>query len=65
MRKSSELARRRKHALHESKRGFSIATGSRLIAAGKIKVTQLSPHRIGIREHHAREYLDACLRRVS
>jgi hypothetical protein len=67
---------RRKQALRESvivcpfkefcaKRSFSVVTGCRLIAAGKIKVTQLLPRPVGIREGHAREYLDACLRRVS
>jgi hypothetical protein len=40
-------------------RGFSPATGRRLIAAGKVKATQLSTRRIGI--DHDREYLDACL----
>jgi predicted site-specific integrase-resolvase len=42
-------------------RGFSIATGRRLIAAGKVKVTRLSTRRIGIRSDHDREYLDSCL----
>jgi hypothetical protein len=76
MPESSELTRRRKQALRESvivcpfkefraKRSFSVVTGCRLIAAGKIKVTQLLPRPVGIREGHAREYLDACLRRVS
>jgi predicted site-specific integrase-resolvase len=43
-------------------RGISPATGRRLIAAGKVKVTQLSTRRIGVRSDHDREYLDACLR---
>jgi predicted site-specific integrase-resolvase len=37
-------------------------TGRRIIAAGKIKVTQLSDRRIGIREDHAAEYQAACVR---
>jgi hypothetical protein len=40
-------------------RGFSIATGRRIIAAGKVKVTRLSERRIGIRSDHDRAYLDA------
>jgi len=43
-------------------RGLSVATGRRLIAAGRVKVTQLSERRIGIRSDHDREYLDSCLR---
>jgi len=43
-------------------KGFSRATGRRLVAAGKVKVTQLSPRRIGVREDHDREYLDSCVR---
>jgi hypothetical protein len=43
-------------------RGFSVSTGRRLIEAGKVKVTQISTRRIGIRSDHDREYLDACLR---
>ena len=43
-------------------RGFSIATGRRLITAGRVKVTQLSARRIGIRSDHDREYLNSCLR---
>jgi hypothetical protein len=42
-------------------RGFSIPTGRRLVAAGKVKVTRLSDRRIGIRSDHDREYLDSCL----
>jgi len=41
-------------------RGFSIATGRRLVAAGKVKVTRLSERRIGIRSDHDQEYLDSC-----
>jgi hypothetical protein len=41
---------------------ISIATGRRLIAAGKVKVTQLSARRIGIREDHNAEYQSACIR---
>ena len=43
-------------------RGFSIPTGRRIIAAGKVKVTELSERRIGIRSDHDQEYLDSCLR---
>jgi predicted site-specific integrase-resolvase len=43
-------------------RGISVATGRRLIAAGRVKVTDLSDRRIGIRSDHDREYLDSCLR---
>lgn len=40
--------------------GFSEATGRRIIAAGEGPiVTRLSTHRIGIRERHYREWLDA------
>jgi hypothetical protein len=42
-------------------RGFSVATGRRLIAAGRVKVTRLSERRIGIRSDHDQEYLDSCL----
>jgi hypothetical protein len=35
---------------------FSIATGRRLIKAGKVKVTRLSPRRIGIRADHNAEF---------
>jgi hypothetical protein len=43
-------------------RGFSRSTGRRIIAAGKVKITELSDRRIGIREDHDREYLDSCIR---
>jgi predicted site-specific integrase-resolvase len=43
-------------------RGISVATGRRLIAAGRVKATQLSARRIGIRSDHDQQYLDACLR---
>jgi predicted site-specific integrase-resolvase len=43
-------------------RGISPATGRRLIADGKVRVTQLSERRIGIRSDHDREYLDSCVR---
>ena len=42
--------------------GFSRATGRRIINSGRVKVTALSPRRIGIREDHAREFQDACIR---
>ena len=40
-------------------RGFSTATGRRLVAAGRVKVTRLSERRIGIRSDHDQEYLDS------
>jgi hypothetical protein len=43
-------------------RGISASTGERLRRAGKVKVTHLSARRIGVREDHDREYLEACLR---
>lgn len=43
-------------------RGISASTAERLRRAGKVKITQLSPRRIGVREDHDREYLDSCLR---
>ena len=42
--------------------GFSKSTGQRLIRAGKVKITRLSPRRIGIREDHNAEYQAACIR---
>ena len=48
-----------------SLRGLSKATGRRVIKAGKVKVTQMSERRIGIREDHDREYLDNCVRDAS
>jgi hypothetical protein len=45
-------------------RGISEQTGRRLIAAGKVKVTNLSRRRIGIRSDHDQEYLDSCIREV-
>jgi hypothetical protein len=40
--------------------GFSKQTAKRLIAAGKgPKLTRLSTRRIGVREDHARQWLDA------
>jgi predicted site-specific integrase-resolvase len=42
--------------------GFSKATGERIIKAGKVKVTDLSPRRRGIREDHHAEYLESCRR---
>ena len=43
-------------------RGVSVATGRRLAAAGKVKITHLSERIIGIRSDHDQEYLDSCLR---
>jgi len=43
-------------------RGFSEATGRRIIKSGRVKITDLSARRIGIREDHDREYLDSCVR---
>jgi hypothetical protein len=43
-------------------RGISVATGRRLAAAGRVKLTQLSERRIGVRSDHDQEYLDNCLR---
>jgi len=43
-------------------RGISVATGRRLAAAGKVKVTHLSERIIGVRSDHDQEYLDSCLR---
>jgi hypothetical protein len=43
-------------------RGISVPTGRRLIAAGRVKVTQLSDRRMGIRSDHDLEYLNNCLR---
>jgi hypothetical protein len=43
-------------------RGISASTGRRLIRAGKVKITDLSPRRIGVREDHDQEYLDSCAR---
>jgi hypothetical protein len=43
-------------------RGISPSTAERLRRAGKVKVTQLSPRRIGVREDHDQEYLDSCAR---
>jgi hypothetical protein len=43
-------------------RGISESTGRRLIRAGKVKITDLSARRIGVREDHDREYLESCLR---
>jgi hypothetical protein len=43
-------------------RGFSIPTGRRVIKAGRVKVTDLSDRRQGIRSDHDQEYLDSCAR---
>jgi predicted DNA-binding transcriptional regulator AlpA len=42
--------------------GISASTGRRLIAAGKVKVTQLSPRRIGIGEDDNADFQASCLR---
>jgi hypothetical protein len=42
--------------------GISESTGRRLVRAGKVKITDLSPRRIGVREDHDQEYLDSCVR---
>jgi predicted site-specific integrase-resolvase len=42
--------------------GISQDTGRRLIAAGKVKITQISDHRIGIREDHNEEFQAARVR---
>jgi hypothetical protein len=41
---------------------ISAATGRRLIAAGKVRVTQLSERRIGIGEDDNAAFQQACLR---
>jgi len=43
--------------------GFSVATGRRIIDSGRVKVTALSPRRIGIREDHNAEFQDSCIRK--
>jgi hypothetical protein len=43
-------------------RGISKATGRRLAAAGRVKLTYLSERRIGVRSDHDQEYLDSCVR---
>jgi hypothetical protein len=43
-------------------RGISKQTGVRLVRKGRVKVTQLSGPRLGIRSDHDREYLDSCAR---
>jgi hypothetical protein len=43
-------------------RGISASTAERLKRTGRVKITQLSPRRIGVREDHDREYLDSCVR---
>jgi hypothetical protein len=42
--------------------GFSQSTGRRIIAAGKVRVTQLSERRIGIGEDDNAAYQAACAR---
>jgi predicted site-specific integrase-resolvase len=43
-------------------RGISPSTGRRLVHTGKVKITQLSVRRIGVREDHDQQYLDSCAR---
>jgi hypothetical protein len=43
-------------------RGVSIATARRLAEAGRVKLTQLSTRRLGVRSDHDLEYLNICLR---
>jgi hypothetical protein len=43
-------------------RGVSYHTAWRLGRTGRLRITQLSPGRIGVREDHDREYLESCLR---
>jgi hypothetical protein len=42
--------------------GFSESTGRRIIAAGKVRVTQLSERRIGIGELDNADFQAACVR---
>jgi hypothetical protein len=42
--------------------GFSESTGRRIIAAGKVRVTQLSDRRIGIGEDDNADFQAACAR---
>jgi hypothetical protein len=41
-------------------KGISLATGKRLVAAGKVKVIHLSARRIGVTESADREYMENC-----
>jgi hypothetical protein len=41
-------------------KGFSIQTGKRLRAAGKVRVVYLSATRIGVTESADREFMAAC-----
>jgi hypothetical protein len=41
-------------------KNFSLSTGRRLRKAGKVKVIQLSPRRLGVTEEADREYLESC-----
>jgi len=43
-------------------RGISVANGRRLAEAGRVKLTQLSERRLGVRSDHDREFLDSCVR---
>jgi predicted site-specific integrase-resolvase len=42
--------------------GFSEATGRRIIAAGKVRVTQLSERRIGVGEEDNADFQARCAR---
>jgi len=41
-------------------RGISVATGRRLAAAGRVKVTHMSARIIGVRSDDDQAYLDSC-----
>jgi predicted site-specific integrase-resolvase len=43
-------------------RHVSISTARRLHKAGKVKFTQLSERRVGVRSDHDQQYLDASVR---
>jgi hypothetical protein len=45
-------------------RGVSYDTARRLNQKGRLKLTDLSAGRVGVREDHDKEYLDSCLRQV-
>jgi hypothetical protein len=43
-------------------KGFSLSTGRRLVKAGKVKLTYLSPRRVGVSEADDAAYMEACAR---
>jgi predicted site-specific integrase-resolvase len=45
-----------------SLRGMSVPTALRLAKAGKVKVTNLTERKRGVRSDHDQQYLDSCLR---